>query len=117
MTNEEAIVCVKMMFSFLANAHGMNVAEMEKAKDLAVKALRDYHPDHIDREAWEPCGDCEKKSCDNCRYSEYLSYLEPCKSCENASDWKPMQNFCGECGRPLTEEAWAMLGKRLLKGE
>lgn len=24
-----------------------------------------------------------------------------------------MQNFCGECGRPLTPEAWAMLEKRL----
>lgn len=72
-----------------------------------------YQPAHIDREAWEPCGECERKSCDNCRYSEYLSYLEPCKSCENASKWKPMQNFCGECGRPLTPEAWAMLEKRL----
>ena len=67
----------------------------------------------IDREAWEPCGECEKKSCDNCQYSEYLSCFEPCRSCENASEWKPMQNFCGECGRPLTEEAWAELEKRL----
>lgn len=73
-----------------------------------------YPPAHINREAWEPCGECEKKSCDNCLYSEYLSYLEPCKSCENASKWKPMQNFCGECGRPLTEEAWAELEKRLM---
>lgn len=72
-----------------------------------------YPPAHIDREAWEPCEECEKKSCDDCRYSEYLSYLEPCKSCENASEWKPMQNFCGECSRPLTEEAWAELEKRL----
>lgn len=72
-----------------------------------------YPPAHIDREAWEPCGDCEKKSCDDCRYSEYLSYLEPCKSCEGASEWKPMQNFCGECGRPLTPESWDMLEKRL----
>lgn len=72
-----------------------------------------YPPAHIDREAWEPCGDCERKSCDNCRYSEYLSYLEPCKSCENAREWKPIQNFCGECGRPLTPDAWAELEKRL----
>lgn len=72
-----------------------------------------YQHAHIDREAWKPCGECERKICDNCRYSEYLSYLEPCKSCENASKWKPMQNFCRECGRPMTEEAWAELEKRL----
>ena len=68
---------------------------------------------HIDKGAWEPCGECEKKTCDNCQYSEYFSRFEPCRSCENASRWKPMQNFCGECGRPLTEEARAMLEKRL----
>ena len=52
MTPESAIVCVKMMFAFWANAHGLNVAEMEEAKDLAVEALRAYPPAHIDREEW-----------------------------------------------------------------
>lgn len=72
-----------------------------------------YPPAHIDRDSWETCNECEKKNCDNCVYSDYLSCIEPCKSCENASGWKPIQNFCGECGRPQTEEAWAMLEKRL----
>lgn len=72
-----------------------------------------YPPAHIDRETWKSCSECEKKNCDNCKYSELLSNMEPCKSCYNAKEWKPIQNFCGECGRPLTPEAWADLEKRL----
>ena len=72
-----------------------------------------YPHAHIDREKWEPCGKCGKQNCDNCLYSDYLSSVEPCKSCYNAKEWKPMTQFCGECGRPLTEEAWAELEKRL----
>ena len=48
-----------------------------------------YPPAHIDREAWEPCELCEKQ-----------------RKVFN-------ENFCGECGRPLTKEAWAELEKRL----
>lgn len=72
-----------------------------------------YPPAHIDREAWEPCEECEKKNCDNCLFSEYLSSMEPCKSCCSAKKWKPISRFCSECGRPLTEEAWAELEKRM----
>lgn len=72
-----------------------------------------YPPAHIDREAWEPCEECEERNCDNCLYSEYLSSMEPCKSCYNAKKWKPIKKFCGECGRPLTEDAWAELEKRM----
>ena len=89
MTPESAIVCVKMMFAFWANAHGLNVAEMEEAKDLAVEALRAYPPAHIDREAWEPCYSCEPQ----------LLMMG--------------NNYCGNCGRPLTEEAWDELEKRM----
>lgn len=72
-----------------------------------------YPHAHIDRDAWEPCGECEKRNCDNCLYSEYLSSMEPCKSCYNAKKWKPVSRFCGNCGRPLTPEAWDELEKRL----
>ena len=48
-----------------------------------------YPPAHIDREACEPCGVC------NCP-----AYLMGA-------------NFCWHCGRPLTEEAWSELEKRL----
>lgn len=39
MKNEEAITCIKMMFAFWANAHKLNVAQMEAAKDLSIAAL------------------------------------------------------------------------------
>lgn len=41
MKNEEAITCIKMMFAFWANAHKLNVAQIEAAKDLAIAALGD----------------------------------------------------------------------------
>lgn len=48
-----------------------------------------YPPAPFDREAWEPCGLCEKQ-----------------RRVFN-------EEFCGECGRPLTEAAWAELEKRV----
>lgn len=72
-----------------------------------------YPHARINREAWEPCTVCGERKCDNCLFGDYLSYMEPCRSCQDASEWKPTQKFCGECGRPLTEEAWAELEKRL----
>lgn len=78
-----------------------------------------YPPAHIDREKWEPC--------------------EHCKPHENALDrWGPHQfpiddgaiyyydvddgwegeeiNLCPWCGRPLTDEAWAELERRVCGG-
>ena len=51
-----------------------------------------YPPAHIDRESLEPC-EC-------CRSAKYMN-------------GKMMYNFCPSCGRPLTEEAWAELEKRV----
>lgn len=75
-----------------------------------------YQPAHIDREAWEPCGNC--KTCENCQhsgdYDPYEGYFGECGSCDvkTHSNFSPV-HFCHDCGRPLTEEAWAMLEKRL----
>lgn len=52
-----------------------------------------YPPARIDRETWEPCELCEKQ-----------------RKVFN-------EKFCGECGRPLTEEAWAELEKRISRKE
>lgn len=68
------------------------VSEFYSDEDLredGVKAYA-YPPAHIDREAWEPCGLCEKQ-----------------RKVFN-------EEFCGECGRPLTEEAWEKLEKRVM---
>lgn len=59
-----------------------------------------YPPSHIDREAWKECPWCK---------SEYTiiddDFGQPVHP--------KMIKFCWNCGRPLTEEAWAELEKRL----
>ena len=71
-----------------------------------------YHPAHIDREAWEPCYVCKSKQCFNCWNDDLSMNTEPCRSCIG-NEWRAKYKFCPECGRPMTEEAWAMLEKRL----
>ena len=75
-----------------------------------------YPPARIDRETWEPCYAC--KSCGNCEEAgkatgEKINYVHPCHSCLNCDNFKPVA-FCRKCGRPLTEEAWAELEKRII---
>ena len=73
-----------------------------------------YPLPHIDREAWEPCESCN--TCENCRnkddYNPYEGMLGLCAQCYKKSEFDPFK-FCKECGRPLTEEAWVELEKRL----
>lgn len=82
-------------------------------RETVVEALR---PVTIDRDAWEPCEDCE--SCFNCMNHGVINtddgQCEECIVCmiRPYSEFSP-DNFCRSCGRPLTEEGWEMLGKRL----
>ena len=59
-------------------------------------------PFHIYREAWEPCELC---SISDGTPAKHLILAETCNG---------EAKYCPECGRPLTEEAWAMLEKRLM---
>lgn len=92
-----------------------------------------YPPAHIDRESWE-------KPCDMCRgkttlyqhtnstklfmntFGKAAALVTECMACPPYADccMKGISsnsvfkiNFCPECGRPLTSEAWDMLEKRL----
>lgn len=83
------------------------------------KAYR-YHPVATDTDvgskmdAWEACVEC--KTCRNCKnyddYDPYEGTTGECGQCYDMSNFEPV-NFCHECGKPLTEEARAMLEKRL----
>ncbi len=73
-----------------------------------------YPPAHIDRSEWEGCRKC--RSCWTCK-----SAIEPvraenskCFVCEDLSNYEPL-NFCPHCGRPLTEEAWVELERRVMR--
>lgn len=101
---------------FRGHKNGVNFEYDIVSRGMEVYA---YPPAHIDREKWEPC--------------------EHCKPSKNALDrWGPHQfpiddgaiyyydvddgwegeeiNFCPWCGRPLTEEAWAELERRVCGG-
>lgn len=71
-------------------------------------------PTSINLDAWEPCEEC--KTCRNCKnyddYDPYEGTTGECGQCYNMSNFEPV-NFCHDCGKPLTEEARAMLEKRL----
>lgn len=67
-----------------------------------------YTPANIDWESWEPCIKCNGK-CYFCKFNE----TSKCGKCKNHEFYSPMFNFCPDCGRPLTEEAWAELEKRI----
>lgn len=79
-----------------------------------------YLPAHIDREAYEPCewcgewigGDCRPKEQD-VGYKLYAGYCKQVAADDFYEDETEELNYCPICGRPLTDEAWAELEKRL----
>lgn len=75
-----------------------------------------YTPAHIDRSKWEPCAVCENKTCRTCINAGVVSYGDPCCECDvtaSGGSYYEHSNFCPHCGRPLTEEAWAELERRV----
>ena len=73
-----------------------------------------FHSACIDREAWKPCGECAP-NCSWCKNNDESSRTTPkvCRECKRHSNYEPEYKFCCECGRPLTEKAWAELEKRM----
>lgn len=68
-----------------------------------------YKPVHIDREAWEPCELCGTLNDEiMCQFSKKTEYDQSTTSRYTRA------RFCPNCCRPLTEEAWAELEKRVM---
>ena len=93
-----------------------------------------YPLPHIDREAWEPCKICNGKTTlyqytANTKlfmntFGHAATLVTECMGCPPYAEccMKGISansafkiNFCPECGRPLTKEAWAELERRLIK--
>lgn len=79
-----------------------------------------YNPAHIDREAWNrPCLFC----CEKSKGRKTLAFdsagdavtleIDGNKAAIESDSMGFIVRFCPKCGRPLTEEAWAELEKRL----
>lgn len=120
MTNEEAVN--RLTYDWYQALGGQVCVDADKsdkfleAVGIGIKAINGQkkQPAHIDREAWEPCESC--LSCDNCRnqkdYDPYEGTYGECGQCYGYAHFEPC-NFCHECGKPLTPEAWEILEKRL----
>jgi len=81
----------------------------DRANELAYA----YSPaTHIDQEKWETCIEC--KSCDNCKNRPNMveAVFGECAQCVSMSQFSPT-GFCHSCGRPLTDEAWDELERRI----
>ena len=84
------------------------------ARDFVDYGLYAYPPAHIDRAAWEPCGECAP-NCPWCKHFQETTKTIPkiCRDYNHYSNYEPEYKYCCECGRPLTTEVWAELEKRL----
>lgn len=71
---------------FRGRTRDVNIEYDIESRGMSVYACP---PAHIDREAWEPCSECEP--------NELIMG----------------DRYCPQCGRPLTEKAWDELKKRI----
>ena len=90
-----------------------------KIKDSTLKSICDraneiaFSPAHIDRDAWKPCGECKNREI-TVHVPEFRAMAVCNQHMDHAAfDLTLRPRFCPWCGRPLTEEAWAELVKRL----
>lgn len=92
------------------------IAADTEACRMAVSALRAQRaPAKLDRSRWEGCEICKNLICATCEFAtcEYDEY--PCDLCKGGSLHKKV-SYCPNCGRPLTEDAWAELERRINGG-
>lgn len=125
MTREEAIKILEQRFdSSCRNNLFQNVEKLdyEDALWMAISALRSGpqpgKPLTLEqlRERWKGCDSC-KAACWNCSHNLLCceDNDEECHYCFDQSRWEynNYRDYCPDCGRPLTDEAWAELEQRL----
>ena len=87
-----------------------NWADLLEIMEICLETVRSYPPAHIDREAWKPC-----EYCNGAKYV-YGQASAVVPNGDKGQIEKEVEgdfDYCPECGRPLTPEAWAELEKRL----
>lgn len=104
--------------------HGVHA--MHQALDMAIAALR-AQQSKLDRSRWEGCDLCISwdtgKPIDDMR-GDIITHHGACTSCYGFGeiyDYRDKKvlgyfKFCPYCGRPITDEAWAELERRINDG-
>ena len=135
---EEAIQETTECFEECSPALQKELVEQKEVFELALTALRSMpkagEPFHIDRSKWKPCEFCNGKTVlyqytNSTKlfvntFGGAATLVTECNDCPPYADccMKDISansafrtKFCPECGRPLSEEAWAELERRLMK--
>ena len=126
MTREEAIEvfggldeleAISPVYQRGGKADGLSIHRIKEASRMAIAALRAQQtPAKLDRSWWEEgCIECAAPSCVTCKFINVIPGYEPCISCSKYEKYNPFK-FCLYWGRPLTEEAWAELERRINGG-
>lgn len=118
MTREEAIKILELetrqeaLSPYLDRPMEKMLDAMIEASRMGASALR-AQPAKLDRSRWVGCKECVPPWCKTCIRYDVRNMDTICTfSCINHSKHKP-NNFCQSCGRPLTEESWAELERRI----
>lgn len=124
MTREEAIIRIKDHMRHhgigiyphikLAEALNMAISELSSISSgvsLMMKHLREMD-DQRSVGDWLECCIC----CGTCIHNSLHGYEKPCSDCQESGElasWTAKYPYCPKCGRPMTNEAYALLEKRL----
>lgn len=123
MTKEEAIDVfegvleldgISMFYQPGGKAGSLTIRGIKEASRIAISAIRAQQA-KLDRSLWEGCPVCITNECETCKYTYCRKREYPCCDCSRNKKYEP-DGFCPVCGRPLTEEAWAELERRINGG-
>lgn len=113
MTREEAADYLRTIME------SATLPRYQEALALAVEALTEkralWGAGKLDRSRWKGCELCKNLICATCKFATFEYDDHPCDLCEGGSLYEKV-NYCPDCGRPLTEEAWADLERRINGG-
>ena len=101
MTIEEALDMLEYGDWFQSVYNNLPESTANKVAE-AIEALAKVV--HVDRKNWGPCQSCD---------SNMINETDKCRRCKDYKYYLPLYQFCPKCGRPLTDQAWAELEKRL----
>ncbi|RKJ41948.1 hypothetical protein D7X94_00240 [Acutalibacter sp. 1XD8-33] len=94
-------------------AHDM--AALQEAAKIIEAAQETNNAIVLLPDRWEPCVSCVSKTCGTCFWGVTFKNETECKHCTGHSQWTPAHPYCENCGRPLTESAFADLKERIQK--